>query len=65
MIFWTGLHKADFQEKLKESIGVLLSVACQVMTIPRSSPPRLLLAVDGDAEEDDNAGCNPKHPWHM
>lgn len=57
MLYWTGLHKADFQEQLTEGVNTLLSVACRILTSQHSQPSTLrILPADEDGEqtEEDN-----------
>ena len=51
--FWTGLHKEEFQEQVRDGVNVLLSVACQMIANQRQDPPRLLPSPAGDQDADD------------
>ena len=49
MSYWAGLYGAEFQARMAERIGMLLSTACRIL-ISQRAPPRLLPAA---AEEND------------
>lgn len=54
MLYWTGLHKADFQAQLMEGVNTLLSMACRMLASQRSQPSSLrLLPADEDGEQDE------------
>lgn len=50
MNYWAGLHRADFQEQLKEGVNILLSMACQMLAgQPRTHQTTLnILPIDED-----------------
>lgn len=39
MTFWTGLHKAYFQEQIVEGVKTLLSTAWHILAAQRRPPP--------------------------
>jgi len=57
--YWAGLHKEEVQTQIKEGVGLLLSMACQLLSNQSRSTARMLLppsSVDqdqGDAVPDE------------
>lgn len=41
--FWAGLHKDTVQDQIKEGVGMLLSLACQMLASQNRAPTRSLL----------------------
>ena len=49
--YWAGLHKEEIQTQIKDGIGLLLSLACQMLSSERSSSTRLILPPPANADE--------------
>ena len=41
--YWTRLHKEEIQSQMKDGVGLLLSLACQMLSSERRSSTRLIL----------------------
>ena len=49
--YWAGLHKEEIQTQIKDGVGLLLSLACQMLSSERSSSTRLILPPPANADE--------------
>lgn len=53
LIFWAGLHKEELQSQIKEGVGALLALACQMLSTQRRSSPRMILPPPDNQGRDD------------
>ena len=52
--YWAGLHKEEIQSQIKDGVGLLLSLACQMLSTERRSTTRTILpppATDEDRRD--------------
>ncbi|KAG2542463.1 hypothetical protein PVAP13_9NG639501 [Panicum virgatum] len=53
--FWAGLHKDTMQAQIKEGVGLLLSMACQMLANQSSTTTRMLLPPPPNDQDTDEA----------
>jgi len=58
LTFWASLHKEEVQSQIMKGVGILMSLACQMLATPGRSTPRLILppSVDQRPSEDEAPG---------